>query len=40
MQGMTLRPIMQHLRLPEDNSVEEETALARTPLTSAGQSRE
>ena len=29
LQGMTLRPLMQQLRLPEDNSVQEETALAR-----------
>ncbi len=29
LQGMTLRPIMQHLRLPADDSVREETALAR-----------
>lgn len=29
LQEMTLRPLMQHLRLPADNSVEQETALAR-----------
>ncbi|NPD70165.1 hypothetical protein HN018_03780 [Lichenicola cladoniae] len=29
LQGMTLRPLMQRLRLPEDNLVQEETVLAR-----------
>ena len=36
LQGMTLQPLLSHLRLPRDDSVEQETALARVEAARAG----